>query len=492
MTIISLAAARRGGGARRRKGSSGGGQAAPDGAAVTEDWLALQLAVERGGMARFDHTTGQWLVWGGHRWERNGNGLVVDWIRELVRRHAAAAPPADRKRLEKAGTIRGVEALAQADRAFAVEERQFDTQPRLLGTPGGVVDLETGELRAGRPDELISMATSVTPAPPGTPCPAWEDFLRFATAADEDGGALYRYVQCMAGYALTGETSEQKLFFLFGSGGNGKGVFVDTIREAMGEYATAAPMEMFTASFSERHPTELTILHKRRLVCADETEEGRRWHESRIKVLTGQGEITARRMREDNWTFQPTHKLWFAGNHKPGLHSVDDAVRRRFQMLPFERKPPAPDPDLRAKLRAELPAILRWLVDGAVQWLAEGLPEAVRIDEATASYLEGQDIIGQWLEDKCETQARPLGPAARVADWFVRRDRRPDDPTIPEIWGAPIGLLHKSLADYLEMAGEKPWSLKRLSQELDKRGFVFYRSGPARWRLGLRLRQGEG
>lgn len=471
--------------ARKRRKGAGGGRPAPEGAAVTEDWLALQLAIERGGMARFDHTTGKWLVWAGHRWERNGTGLVVDWIRELVRRHAAGASPTDRKRLEKAGTIRGVEALAQADRAFACEEKDFDRDPLLLGTPGGVVELRTGTLRDGRPGDMISMATSVTPAAPGTPCPIFQTFLRFATAADEDDGELYRYVLTMAGYALTGDTSEQKLFFLFGPGGNGKGVLTDILREAMGDYAVVAPMEMFTASFNERHPTELTILHRRRLVCADETEEGRRWNESRIKSLTGQGEITARRMREDNWTFQPTHKLWFSGNHKPGLHSVDDAVRRRFQMLPFERRPAVVDPELRQKLRAELPAILRLVIDYAAEWCAAGLPSTPRIDEATAEYLEGQDVVGQWLEDRCEVQERPLGPPAKVAEWFALK--RPGDPVI---LGEPIGNLLNNLNAYLEQAGERTWSKKRLSQELEKRGFPAYRSAGMRYRLGLMIREG--
>lgn len=471
-----------GGKARQPAPAATGAGEAPDGAA-TEDWLALELARERGAMCRFDHTTGQWLVWDAHRWRRNGNGLVLDWIRELVRRHAAEAGPRGRERLERAGTMRGVEALAQTDRAFAVEEKDLDQDPLLLGTPGGVVDLRDGSLRPGRPGDMISLSTAVTPAPEGTPCPPrWQAFLEFACAADQDKGALMAFLQVACGYALTGLTREQKLFFWFGDGGNGKGVFTTIIREMMGEYATTAPMDMFIASYGEKHPTELTILHKRRLVVASETEEGRRWNESRIKTLTGEDEITARRMREDNWSFKPTHKLWFLGNHKPALHSVDQAARRRFKIIPFDQKPEVEDPDLLDKLREELPAILRWGIDGAVQWQAEGFPKADRVDAATADYLDAQDLLGQWLEDKCLRNPLPLGPPAQVIRWWT--EARPDQ---PKIYGELIGILHKAWSAYLEAAGERPWSSKRLSLELEKRGYLHWKNAAGRYRLGLKL-----
>jgi hypothetical protein len=161
---------------------SAGDEEAPDGA-PTEDWLALAFARERAEHCRYDHTGKQWLVWDGSRWKRNGDGLVLDWIRELVRRHAAQCDQGGRLRLERANTIRGIEGLAQTDRALAAEETAFDQDPLLLGTPEGTVELRTGRLRPSRPEEMISRACAVVPAAPGTGCPLWLEFLASLASA---------------------------------------------------------------------------------------------------------------------------------------------------------------------------------------------------------------------------------------------------------------------------------------------------------------------
>src|SRR6266511_1773942 len=139
----------------------------------------------------------------------------------------------------------------------------------------------------------------------------------------------------MVGYCFIGSAREHALFFLYGTGANGKSVLLNTLSGIMGDYARSAPIETFTVSSVERHPTDLASLRGARLVVAVETEEGRRWAESRIKVLTGGDKIAARFMRQDFFEFTPQFKLVIAGNHKPGLRSVDEAMRRRINMLPF-------------------------------------------------------------------------------------------------------------------------------------------------------------
>src|SRR5262249_4902153 len=139
----------------------------------------------------------------------------------------------------------------------------------------------------------------------------------------------------LLGYALTGLTIEHALFFLYGTGANGKSVLMSTVAGILGSYHRTAPIETFTASTSERHPTDLAGLRGARLVTAVETEEGRRWAESKIKALTGGDRIAARFMRQDFFEFTPQFKLVIAGNHKPGLRSVDEAIRRRFNLVPF-------------------------------------------------------------------------------------------------------------------------------------------------------------
>ena len=196
-----------------------------------------------------------------------------------------------------------VERLARTDRRHAAAIEDWDRDPWLLNTPGGTVDLRTGDIKPNDPNDLITKATAVAP---GGGCPKFREFLARVTDGDQD---LQAFLQRMAGYGLTGSTREHALFFLYGTGANGKSVFLNTLSGAAGDYHVTAPMEAFIASHSDRHPTELAMLRGARLVTAIETEEGRRWAESRIKTLTGGDPISARFMRQDFFEFLPVFKL---------------------------------------------------------------------------------------------------------------------------------------------------------------------------------------
>jgi putative DNA primase/helicase len=251
----------------------------------------------------------------------------------------------------------------------------------------------------------------------------------------------------MAGYSLTGSTEEHALFFLYGLGANGKSTFLNAITAAAGDYHRTTPIETFTASNHDRHPTELAALRGARLVTATETEEGRRWAESRIKALTGGDKIAARFMRQDFFEFQPMFKLIIAGNHKPGLRSVDEAIRRRFHLIPFTVTiPPAErDEHLPDKLKSELPGILAWMIEGCLDWQETGLapPEIVTAD--TAQYLEAEDAIAAWIED-C---------AGRDPNNFEKSTK-----------------LFTSWSEWAEKSGEHIGSQKRFCQNLEARGFA--------------------
>jgi putative DNA primase/helicase len=173
-------------------------------------------------------------------------------------------------------------------------------------------------------------------------------------------------------YSLTGTTREHALLFIYGPGGNDKSVLLNTVSGILGDYCRTAPMDTFTASPGDRHPTDLAMLRGARLVTATETEEGRAWAESRIKQMTGGDPISARFMRQDFFTFTPQFKLTITGNHKPVLRNVDEANRRRFKTGPFLHTPPQPDRELEIKLRAEWPGILEWMVEGCLDWQKNG------------------------------------------------------------------------------------------------------------------------
>lgn len=303
---------------------------------VTEDAAALAFTERYRDALRFDHDIGKWLVWTGTHWQRECTGLAFSWARELARDLARAQPNKVRLISSKANFAGNVEGFARTDRTFAVTSDVWDLNRYLLGTPGGTVDLLTGEIRKAVPEDFITKMTAVVPADKPE-CPRWLRFLREATNDDQD---LIAFLQQFAGYMLTGDTKEHSLLFIHGGGGNGKSVFQNTCSGILGDYAKTAAMETFTTSSMDKHPTDLAMLHGARLVTASETEEGRAWAESRIKQITGGDRISARFMRQDFFEFTPQFKLLLIGNHQPTLRNVDDAARRRFNIVPFIHKPP--------------------------------------------------------------------------------------------------------------------------------------------------------
>jgi putative DNA primase/helicase len=216
-------------------------------------------------------------------------------------------------------TVSAIERLARADRRLAATIDQWDADPWLLNTPDAAIDLRTGDIRPHRP---LDYMTKIAAVGPQGDAPRFLAFLDRITGGD---GELVAYIQRVLGYGLTGLTREHALFFGYGTGANGKSVLLSTVSGILGEYHRTAPIETFTASNTDRHPTDLAGLRGARLVTATETEEGRRWAESRIKQLTGGDMVAARFMRQDFFEYRPQFKLIIAGNHKPSLRSVDEA-----------------------------------------------------------------------------------------------------------------------------------------------------------------------
>jgi len=407
----------------------------------TEEALALRFTDQHKARLRYVAKWGQWLIWDGTVWRFDETLRAFDLARSICRQAAAECNKARvSAALASAKTVAAIERLAKADRRHAATVGQWDADPWLLNTPGGVVDLRTGQIREHDPADHM---TKITAAAPSGDCPLWHTFLARITNGDAE---LHDFLQRVAGYSLTGVTRDHALFFGFGTGANGKGTFLNTITELLGDYATVAVMETFTASNTDRHPTDLAMLRGARLVTAQETEEGRRWAESRIKAMTGGDPITARFMRQDFFTFVPAFKLFIAGNHKPSLRGVDEAIRRRFNLIPFTVTiPPAErDTELAVKLRAEWPGILAWAIEGCLHWQRHGLnpPQAVR--QATDDYLAAEDTLSLWISERC----KPIGYGGTESSELFADWRK---------WAAE--------------AGEEPGSQKQFSQGLEGKGY---------------------
>jgi putative DNA primase/helicase len=265
-------------------------------------------------------------------------------------------------------------------------------------------DLRTGIGRAPDPIDYVTKKTACAAAPAGTQRKLWTAFLDRITAGNVE---LQQFLQRYIGYCCTGFTTEHVFIFAYGTGANGKGTFINTIARIFGDYATVADMNTFLVTQNERHPTDLAKLHGARLVVAQETEKGRRWDETKIKALTGGDTITARFMRQDFFDFTPTFKLFIVGNHKPRLGTVDEAMRRRMLIVPFTVQIPPHERDINfpEKLWAERHAILRWCIDGCLEWQRVGLAPPAIVRDATDEYFQDQDTIGQWIEDCTNPQA---------------------------------------------------------------------------------------
>lgn len=403
-------------------------------AEVSEDAIATAFANIHAATMRFDHDEGRWYEWDQVRWRPDRVDRGFHYAREIGRRMGEG-----KRQMCKAGVAGGAERFCRADPTLAVTSDYWDQDPWLLGTPGGVVDLRDGSLRPSDPALHITKITAATPAQ--GPPERWLAFLDQATGGDQE---VIDFLQEWCGYGLTGDTREHALLFAYGAGGNGKSVFINTYTKLLGDYALTAAMETFTAARGERHSTDVAMLKGARLVTASETEEGRAWAEARIKQMTGADPITARFMRRDNFTYIPQFKLTIVGNHAPQLHNVDEAMRRRFRIVPFDRKPTRPDRKLEERLREEWPQILAWMVAGCLRWQDRGLSHPKAMRDATEAYFEAQDVFGQWIADECEV------------------DRR--------YWD-PVSTLFESWRAFAKSCGEEAGSVKKFGSILEKRGF---------------------
>jgi len=392
----------------------------------SDDALAIEFADHHAGDLRYVAKETQWREYDGVRWRDDTTLQAFDLARRNNRRIAARA----RKVLEpkiaakvcsaltSAKAIAAIVSLARSDRRLASRIEDWDRDPFALNTPLGVVELKTGELREHRAADYMRKLAGAGPAPAGTDCPRWRCFLNRIFAGDAE---LIGFIQRGSGYSLTGSIGEQVLFFLHGFGANGKSVFVNVMRAVLGDYSTSVPMDALTVTHFQQHPTELTDLQGARFASAIETESGRRWAEARIKALTGSDKIKARHMRQDFFEFDPTHKLWIAGNHRPRLTDVDHAIKRRFLMIPFEVVIPKAEQDQELTNKiivAELPAVLSWMIEGCLDWQTGGLAPPRKVVDATEEYLTSQDSLAQWIADRCVEDVNKFTAIKDLfADW---------------------------------------------------------------------------
>ncbi|NHI12009.1 P4 family phage/plasmid primase [Streptomyces sp. KO7888] len=399
-----------------------GGQSAAYGEATASGLLPDTLT-DRGNAKLFVKLYGRdyrhvpgigWYRWDTTRWQIDEDDTVLWAAGDLAEAitvqdprgiHTAQALQTHRRRALSTTGMNAMLAQAKSAPGMVLNAALLDADPYALCTPDGIVDLRTGLIKQPDPNkDFHSRSTSV--GPDHGPAPRWVRFLTDTFGDDAEGREVIAYLQLLLGYSITGDVGGQILPFLFGSGKNGKSVLLDVLMKLLGDYADAAPPGFLMARPYEGHPTDLAELHGRRVIVCSEVKHGDKFDEARVKLLTGGDRIKARRMRQDFFSFQPTHKLWLLGNHRPEVGTGGFAFWRRMRLIPFER---TVSDDRKIDNLADIlvteegPGILGWLIDGARRYLSGDRdltgPERVRI--ATTAYAETEDHAGRFYDECC-------------------------------------------------------------------------------------------
>ncbi|MBS1854337.1 MAG: hypothetical protein JST11_03145 [Acidobacteria bacterium] len=429
-----------------------------------------RLIARHGGELRYCAEMHDWLAWDGVRWRLNASGAAEECAKRTVLamddEAAASGDRAAREELDRwahrSSTLNRILAmvrLAQSDPRLRVAQADLDRDPFLLNCPNGVVDLRTGELQAHDPSYLITRLCPV-PYDPAARSERWQNFLAGIFAPHPD---LLPFVQRAAGYSLSGDTREECLFLLYGTGRNGKGVFIRTLMEALGDYAVTADFSTFTAQCDRGGPRDdLANMRGRHFVSAQEGREGASLAEGLIKWLTGGDLIRARRLYENSYEFRPTHKIWLVTNHKPVIRGTEPAIWSRIKMVPFDVSfEGREDRTLKEAMLRELPGVLAWAVEGCLRWQEDGLLFPETVCQATAEWRGESDRVARFLDERC-ARGEFLGVRARALYSEYRR------------WAGE--------------AGEEPMSERSFCQRIAAMGFERKRRGDGSWYCGVGLK----
>jgi putative DNA primase/helicase len=432
---------------------------------------AKRLVARHGENIRFVPEWEKWIIWNDSRWQIDGDGAIMRLAKDTVEAmysEAMSLSGSEREALLKhamksqgEARLRSMISLAQTEAEVVVAATRLDADPWLLGVQNGVVDLKSGKFRAAlRPDFITKRANVVYN--PQAECPNWTKFLDTVMGGDAD---LQRYIQRVVGYLLTGSVREEVMFFLYGTGRNGKSTFRETLHALLGDYALAADAGLLIErKVAGGASEEVARLKGRRLVAVNETAESEQLNEARVKFVTSQDMITARNLYGHFFDFFPTHKTFLATNHKPIIKGTDEGIWRRVQLVPFTVTIPegAVEKDFRERrLMPELSGVLNWALEGLRDYQEVGLepPEAVKA--STDDYRNDMDVVGQWLAERCE-----VDPSARV-------------------------LTSVAYQDYYQWAADEVgWEVNKLKwrRKLSDRGFQAKKIHGRRYILGLQLR----
>lgn len=371
---------------------------------LTELGNAERIAYEYGHTIKYVGDMG-WLIWDGKRWrvdtkkeiERITNKVLRSLYNSDDENEAKWARMCERRNI-RMNSIKDLMPLVPGERD------DFDRHKFLFNVENGILDLKQGKIMPHDRNLNLTKITNVE-YDADAKCPEWLKFLDQIFQGDQE---LMEYMQRLVGYSLTGDISEQSMYFLVGGGSNGKSTFVNTIKKLMGDYGLQTNSDTFIKKKSEGANNDIARLASSRFVSAVESEEGEKLQESLVKTITGGEQILARFLRQEFFEFLPEFKVFFTTNHKPIIGGVDDGIWRRVKIIPFtlNLKPHERDKKLEEKLSLEMSGILNWAIDGCMMWQKSGVKEPTVVMDATGNYKQDMDILGPFLDEVCYTGDR--------------------------------------------------------------------------------------
>ena len=439
---------------------------------------ATRFIADHGDNVRYVKEWDMWLVWDGTRWQKDMTYHVyrlaertIDhlWTEVRATRFSSTedqdkwfkwcAACESKGKIEAMLELAKTKARADGTSYIAITTDELDAQPWLLNCLNGTLDLKTGMLLPHTREHLLTKRIE-TPYSPTATAPTWHTFLDRVMASDTD---LIAFLQRVVGYTLTGDTSEQCLFFAYGTGQNGKSKFFNALSDLLGEYWLKSPTEMIMARGLARGiPNDVAQLFGARMAVTAEIESNRRLAEALVKDLTSDDKLTARLLYGEYFYFQPTHKLFIYGNHRPIIGGTDHGIWRRIKEIPFKVTIPKEERDgkLGEKLKAELPGILAWAVAGCLDWQQGGLREPEVVTQATANYRKEMDVLGLFLDECCVTASTAT---VKASD------------------------LYAAYTTWCDEVGESKFSARKFGMQLSERGFDRHRSSSHWSYVGLGL-----
>lgn len=437
---------------------------------LTDFGNAERLIAKTSGNIKYCTTNDSWYIWNGDGyWKKDVLGEIREYSKAMILLIQNEAKYAENdeikaairswgKRCEKPEHVNAAIKLASSDPSIVKEIEEFDTDIYLFNLMNGTYDLKHNLFLEHTRDNMITRQAAYSYIEDAK-CPKFLDFVERIFRSQPEKDNIIRYIQKAIGYSLTGEVSHQAIFLLYGSGANGKSTLIETIRMLMGDYGTTIASATLTTQRSEGVRNDIARLPKMRFVSASENAKGTVLDEELIKHLTGGDEISARFLFQEEFTFHPQLKLWWAFNHPPGVRDLTHSLMRRLKLIPFTEvisdNERIDQQILLEMFRQELPGIFNWAVEGLRLYFKEGLKDPSTIKNAVKDFRDEQDILFDWLNDNCYVLSRDA-----ITENALKQDLRTQS-----------SVLYRNYSAWARLNNEKIMSQKKLGMELLERGF---------------------